>query len=47
MEVTNFFYVNGVKLCKFKAEDSEIEPYLLCLGNILKYFTVEKLKKLD
>ena len=30
---------------QFKAKDSEIEPYLLCLGNISKDFTIHNMKK--
>ena len=32
----SFLYVNAVKMYKFKAKDSEIKPYPLCLGNISK-----------
>ena len=30
---------------QFKAKDSEIEQYLLCLGNISKDFTIHNMKK--
>ena len=30
---------------QFKAKDSEMKPYPVCLGNILKYFTIENMKK--
>ena len=30
---------------QFKAKDSEIKPYPLCLGNILKDFTIDNMKK--
>ena len=30
---------------QFKAKDSEIKPYSLCLGNISKDFTVDKMTK--
>ena len=30
---------------RFKAKDSEIKPYSLCLENISKYFTVDNMKK--
>ena len=28
-------------MCQFKANDTEIKPYLLYLGNIWKYFIIE------
>ena len=28
----------GVKIYQFKAKESEIKPYALCLGNIYKRF---------
>ena len=37
-------FVNGVKIYHFKAKDSEIKPYELCLYNISKDFTVDNLK---
>ena len=30
----SYLFVNGKEVCKGKAEDSEIVPYPLCLGNI-------------
>ena len=30
---------------QFKAKDSEIKPYLLCLGNISEDFTMNNMKK--
>ena len=39
------FVCNGVKIYQFKAKGSEIRPYPLCLGNILKTFTVAHAKK--
>ena len=30
---------------QFKAKDSEIKRYLLCLGNISKDFTINNMKK--
>ena len=30
---------------QFKAKDSEIKPYSLCLDNISKYFTINNMKK--
>ena len=32
----SYLYVNGRQIVKFKAKDSEIVPYPLCLGNISK-----------
>ena len=37
---------NGVKVYQLKAKDSEIKPYLLCLGKISKDFTVDNIKRL-
>ena len=33
-----YLYVNGKESIKFKAKDSEIPPYPLCLGRISKDF---------
>ena len=41
----SFLFVNVVKMYQFKAKDSEIKPYPLCLGNISKYFTIDNMKK--
>ena len=30
---------------QFKARDSEMNPYTLCLGNILKDFPIDNMKK--
>ena len=32
----SYLFVNGTEITKFKAKDSEITPYPLCLGNISK-----------
>ena len=37
--------MNGIKNYKFKAKDSEIVVTPLCLGNISKDWTVDKMKK--
>ena len=37
--------VNSEKIYQLKANDSEIKPYPLCLGNISKDFTVDKMYK--
>ena len=41
----SYLFVNGKEICKFKAKDSEIVPYPLCLGNISKVFSVDNMKK--
>ena len=38
-------FVNAAKISQFKAKDSEIKDYTLCLGNISKYFTINNMKK--
>ena len=38
-------FVNGTEIYKFKAKDSEIVATPLCLGNILKDFSVDNTKK--
>ena len=32
-------------MCQFNKKDSEIKPYPLCLGNILKNFAIDNTKK--
>ena len=41
----SYLFVNGKEICKFKAKDSEIAPYPLCLENISKDFSVDNMKK--
>ena len=41
----SYSFVNGTEIHKFKAKDSEIVPYPLCLGNISKNFSVDNMKK--
>ena len=41
----SFLFVNTTKIYQFKAKDSEIKDYTLCLGNISKSFTVNNIKK--
>ena len=41
----SYLFVNGIEIYKFKAKDSEIVATLLCLGNISKYWSVDKMKK--
>ena len=38
-------FVNTTKVYQFKAKNSEIKDYDLCLGNISKDFTINNLKK--
>ena len=40
-----YLFVNGTKLIKFKAKDSELDDNILCLGNISKDFSVVNMKK--
>ena len=41
----SYLFVNDTKIIKFKAKDSEIIPYSLCLGNITKDWTNDNMKK--
>ena len=41
----SYLFVNGKEIHKFKAKDSEIVASPLCLGNILKDWTVDNMKK--
>ena len=41
----SYLFVNGTESHKFKAKDSEIVPYSLCLGNISKDWTNDNMKK--
>ena len=41
----SYLFVNGAKIIKFKAKDSEITAYPLCLGNISKDWSVDNTKK--
>ena len=41
----SFLLVNTTKTYQFKAKDSEIKPYPLCLGNISKDFAIDNIKK--
>ena len=38
-------FVNGTEIYKFKAKDSEIVTSPLCLGNILKDWSLDNMKK--
>ena len=41
----SYCFVNGTKIIKFKAKDSEIVATPLCLGNISKDFSVDNINK--
>ena len=41
----SFLFVIAAKKYQFKAKDSEIKPYILCLGNISKDFIIDNMKK--
>ena len=41
----SYLFVNGIEIIKFKAKDSEIKAYLLCLGNISKEWSNDNMKK--
>ena len=41
----SFLLINATKIYHFKAENSEIKDYTLCLGNISTDFTINNMKK--
>ena len=41
----SYLFVNGNEIIKFKAKDSEIVAYPLCLGNISKDWSTDNMKK--
>ena len=41
----SFLFVNATKVYQFKAKNSEIKDYALCLGNVSKDFTINNMKK--
>ena len=41
----SYLFVNGTKIYKFKAKDSEIAATLFCLGNISKDWSVDNMKR--
>ena len=41
----SFLFFNVTKIYQFKAKDSEINDYALCLGNISKDFTINNIKQ--
>ena len=44
-ESNSFLFVNATKIYQFKAKNSEIKDYTLCLGRISKDFTITDMKK--
>ena len=42
----SYLFVNGKEIVKFKAKDSEIAPYPLCLGGLLKGFSPRNAAKI-
>ena len=42
---SSYLFVNGIKIYKFKAKDSEIVASPLCLRNISKDFSIDNMKK--
>ena len=44
---TIFLFVNATKVYQFKAKNSEIKDYALCLGNVSKDFTINNMKKTE
>ena len=41
----SFLYDTATKLYQLRANNPEIEDYTLCLGNILKDFTIDNMEK--
>ena len=41
----SYLFVNVTEIHKFKAKDSEILAYSLCLGNISKGWSIDNMKK--
>ena len=41
---SSFLFVNTTKIYHFKAKDSKIKDYAMCLGYILKDFTIDNMK---
>ena len=41
----SYLFVNDTEIIKFKAKDSEISTYPLCLGNISKEWSLDDMKK--
>ena len=45
MEATVSYLLMLKKVYQFKAENSETKDYALCLGNVLKDFIINNMKK--
>ena len=45
-EANSYLFVNGTEIIKFKTKDSETVTRPLCLGNISKDWSVDKMKKI-
>ena len=45
MKAIVLLLVNAMKMYQFKIKVSEVKPYLLCLGNISKDFTLNNMKE--
>ena len=43
--VNSYLFINGTEIYKFKAKDSEVFVGPICLGNILKDWSVDNMKK--
>ena len=43
----SYLFVNGTKICKFKAKDSAIVASPLCLGNISKDWSTGNMNKTE
>ena len=41
----SFLFVNTTKIYQFKAKDSQIKNYEVCLGNVSKYLKINNVKK--
>ena len=41
----SYLFVNDAEIIKFKAKDSQITPYPLCLGNNSNGWSVDNMKK--
>ena len=41
----SYLFVNGTEIIKFKAKDSDILAYSICLGNISKDWSQDNMKK--
>ena len=42
---SSYFFVNGVKICQFKAKDFELVDYPLCLEKTSKGFSDDNVKQ--